>query len=151
MSNPTRPTGWLTRPTWEDLLETTGYVEHLSVEQEGERDTLSVGLGVVYDYGRRIEHARFVIYLDENSTVALAQLQLLRDALRSRVNDARSAVSETILRLRVRFNFVDTDEDEGIAYTVGLYDGVEAEPVEEHFGGPAPAGWYAAATHDFDD
>lgn len=50
-----------------------GYVEDLAVEQIGNRDSVRVWL-----HG----HPRmYFTYLDEGATVALAQLQLLRDAV----------------------------------------------------------------------
>ncbi|GEM_PF-3031765 len=55
------------------LSKTWGYVEELAIEQEGKRDTLRVWLRGHPQY--------YFTYLDAGATVALAQLQLLRDAL----------------------------------------------------------------------
>lgn len=72
---------YVERPNYEeDNLETfDGYVTELWVEQEDERDQLKFNL--YSQEGSQEYEITFNIYLDVGTTVALAQLQLLRDAM----------------------------------------------------------------------
>lgn len=75
---------WLDRPNFEedDLIDWYGYVTELWVEQEDERDQIFFTLQTELFFGFvLVKEYTFCIYLDVGTTVALAQLQLLRDAL----------------------------------------------------------------------
>lgn len=80
------------------LFETVGYVEYIRVEQVGGRSTLQFLLEISLATGNY--HLRCIKFLDVNTTVALAQLQLLRDAMWS------GRVGATYL-IRVVFNFAE--------------------------------------------
>jgi hypothetical protein len=71
---------WVERPESGDLDRTAGYAHAVGVEQMGERDTVFVQLYEYYSDGS-MENTRYAAYLDLGTTVALAQLQLLRDAM----------------------------------------------------------------------
>lgn len=62
----------------EDFDTWSGYVRWIEVSQVGERDTLYFSL---IDTDNQTQN--FYTYLDSGTTVALAQLQLLRDAFAS--------------------------------------------------------------------
>jgi hypothetical protein len=131
--------GWIERPNYDDdrLFETIGYVTSVWVEQENDRDQLWFTLRVYYDQvpvgsGRKsAELYRSIekeccIYLDVGTTVALAQLQLLRDAL----------ASDGAILVRLHFSFHTEDEDESMlwVYLVRLEAGFEFPAlVSEYF------------------
>lgn len=71
---------WVERPELEDLDRTAGYLRGIGVDQFGERDSLFVQADVYHDDGSS-ENIRYSAYLDVGTTVALAQLQLLRMAM----------------------------------------------------------------------
>lgn len=75
---------YLERPDPDELSTVGGYVVKIWVEQSGERDQLKFSLEIFYlsvmgELATRTWD--FNVYLDIGTTVALAQLQLLRDAL----------------------------------------------------------------------
>lgn len=75
---------YLDRPNPDQLSYFWGYVQNLWVEQTGDRDQIRFDLRFYYDYGgeaMEFEAEGWNIYLDAGTTVALAQLQLLRDAI----------------------------------------------------------------------
>lgn len=82
--------GYVDRPDYdEDGLETTaGYVDRLWVEQENDRDQVAFRLCEYHTnfgtVGVSSTTNRYCIYLDVGTTVALAQFQLLRDALQNK-------------------------------------------------------------------
>lgn len=91
---------WIDRPDFEEdgLVDWMGYVTRIRVDQEGENDQLKFSLETFTDSvaveavwraylgaseGTRLQ-MNFNIYMDTGTTVALAQLQLLRLAWENR-------------------------------------------------------------------
>lgn len=74
---------YLERPGHDQLATVGGYVVKIWVEQEGERDQLKFTLEMFSQVTGQLSSRQwtFSIYLDVGTTVALAQLQLLRDAM----------------------------------------------------------------------
>lgn len=72
----------------DEVDETWGYVHSAGVEQEGNHDSIQFKLTIYYkshspNTADEVFSTNwdFLIYLDMGTTVALAQLQLLRDAM----------------------------------------------------------------------
>jgi hypothetical protein len=111
------PTGYFESPNYDQnwLGDTVGYVTRILVEQEGTRDQLRFYLKVYYggDWERTY---MFNIWLDHGTTVAFAQLQLLRDALDSL---ARSKEQDPLM-VRVHFSWGDETYTWGYAYALYL-------------------------------
>lgn len=132
--------GFKDRPDYSDdyLLDTVGYVTRIWVEQEGERDQVKFSLQIFMRSGFSdtlpSKTMSFVIYLDRGTTVAFAQLQLLRDALNS---FQASKVSAPLL-VRVHFTFGDEDDlDWGYAYWIATIADMEyPTPVQDYYSGP---------------
>lgn len=81
---------WVERPARDDLERAVGYVQYVAAEQMDGRDAIVFrleeygGLGQITRTGERAYDStsrKYAIYLDVGTTVALAQLQLLRDAM----------------------------------------------------------------------
>lgn len=79
---------WIERPDYEDdhLCNTVGFVNSVWVDQEATRDQVKWSMHIyspIQPYGEPIvaRTQKFYCYLDIGTHVALAQLQLLRDAL----------------------------------------------------------------------
>lgn len=136
----------------DDLYETVGYVERIWVEQESGRDAFFFLLAI-YARGRAsgfhdptvapFRYQKFFVYLDIGTTVAMGQLQLLRDAIWSRQVSSRPP-----LLVRVHFNFKDATQNYAFAYWVGInlvdtYPVVVEEFYQEEITSRWPGGWYA--------
>lgn len=104
------------RPNYDEdgLLETVGYVVRIAVEQEDARDQIWFRMEIYRDSNEPVT-MDFTIFLDVGTTVALAQLQLLRDALQS---DGR-------LLVKVHFRLMNSDGDSGWVYYVRVHSGYE--------------------------
>lgn len=78
---------YIDRPDFDDdgLLELWGYVRRIKIEQENSRDQIWFRLEIFVEWGGDVVtyDETFTMYLDQGTTVALAQLQLLRDAMQN--------------------------------------------------------------------
>lgn len=142
--------GYIERPSYfgtadgdyEDILyETIGYPKQIRIDQEDSRDMIMFELQIHASTLFPPVTCWCLIYLDVGTTVALTQLQLIRDAFESNGD----------YYVRIHFNFVEDDEDlrEVWVYMVELIlgDG-DTQVVREFYrpgydlyGGPEP--WYA--------
>lgn len=113
--------GWIEGPNYDDdLASTVGYVTRIWVEQEDSRATIRFRLrifrGVVGYHDQDC-----IVMLDQNTTVALAQLQLLRDAFASYQVASEGAPAVLV---HVHFNFRDDDHEWLFVYWLRvIYDG----------------------------
>ncbi|MFZ5477062.1 MAG: hypothetical protein ACOZNI_09835 [Myxococcota bacterium] len=130
-------------PDYEDdfLLDTMGYVTRVWVEQENGRDSLYFKLVIYRDDDDEPWVQTFWIYLDVGTTVALAQLQLLRDAMYSRL-----FASKVPFAVRVHFNFSSSSESTAYVYWLSLIYEDDAYTVQQYFkdffGHQDFTGWY---------
>lgn len=122
-----------------ELYETAGYVLWVNIEQEGPSQALHFGLRIhtsIDDTLSRYHDQKFKVFLDRNTTTAMAQLQLLRDAMWS------DKIGFPYL-VHVHFNFASESESWAYVYwmTVLLTD---THPVTVHAfrGVRAEYGWY---------
>lgn len=76
---------WEDHPPRESLERILGYLEYIAVEQMDSRDAVWIRLRHYYLNALRTEvvsgSVRYLLYLDVGTTVAMAQLQLLRDGM----------------------------------------------------------------------
>jgi len=130
--------GWLERPNYDQLLDTVGYVTQIWITQEGEKDELHFRLRILW--GTTETSKEFCIPLYIHTTVALAQLQLLRDGLRWAWADDRDTEA---LAVQVHFNFRRMlNEEESYVYWVRLLSGGDgAISVDQYYGVTATT-WY---------
>lgn len=104
--------GLIDRPSYHghELYETVGYVTQIWVEQETTRDSLYFMLDIYVRSFETPEHSQICrVHLDVGTTVALAQLQLLRDALYARD-----------YLVKIHFNFEERDEKYANVYWLGV-------------------------------
>lgn len=119
-------TGYIDTPDYyeDELYETVGYVERIWVEREAGRDAMFFTLAIYARDtaawlgradGAPVRYQKFFVYLDIGTTVALGQLQLLRDAMWSRTSS-----SNPPYLVRVHFNFKEADQIYAFPYWVGI-------------------------------
>lgn len=125
------------RPSYyeQELYETVGYVTQIWVEQETEHDSLYFMLDIYARSTEVPEHSQICrIHLDVGTTVALAQLQLLRDALYARD-----------YLVKIHFNFHELNGKYANVYWLGvLRPTTSPVTVREYYGltgMPTPV-WY---------
>ncbi|MDP2308175.1 MAG: hypothetical protein Q8P18_19300 [Pseudomonadota bacterium] len=106
-------TGYLTEPDyWANTLwETVGYVKSIRTEMEGPRHAMFFTLAIHKRHMEEVyRYQQFLVYLDVGTTVAVTQLQLLRDAMWS------MGVFGYPYLVRVHFNFMDSEEKYAFPY-----------------------------------
>lgn len=134
-------TGWLPRPDYEEagLLDTVGYVREIWISQEGQVDELYFRMEIFYpDPVQWV----FRIPLYVSTHVAMAQLHLLRDALRYAF-DGTTIVNDPLL-VRVHFNFVELlPTSDGYVYWLQVLRGYAAPTtVQDYFHDYSITRWY---------
>jgi hypothetical protein len=141
--------GYIERPNYDEhfLLDTVGYVTRIWVEQEDSRDQLKFTLKVFTETnGYTFEQdADFTIYLDRGTTVAFAQLQLLRDALESMMME--KGMSKLLVQVHFTFGeepgYGDPHPTWGYAYWVRIVGALEyPTTVHAYYPSPLFGLWY---------
>lgn len=72
---------YVDRPDADSLWSTRGRVTYIRIDQTGSRDDIRFGLDLTESLGAGLREIDLRMFLDEGTTVALAQLQVLRDAM----------------------------------------------------------------------
>lgn len=101
-------------PDTDPLWQTIGYVHNLTAEQEGTRTGIRFELHVHRSGAVLPQTVKCWIYLDIQTSLVLAQFQLLRDALWSHY------AQPAPFPVQIHFNFENADEEWLFVYWVRL-------------------------------